>query len=103
MHRALPLSAGLPDQGVVGPAPRGQWRLWRVVLSMLFFPLLYTGLVSFRCRPGCGARWGLGPDLLQLCPSGNLHCHRSQDGGIHAGEGENCRRQYPQGESHQRP
>ncbi|KAJ1071012.1 hypothetical protein K5549_003991 [Capra hircus] len=33
--------------------------LWRVVLCMLFFPLLYTGLVSFRCRPGCGAEGGL--------------------------------------------
>lgn len=31
--------------------------LWRVVLCMLFFPLLCTGLVSFRCllAGGCGA------------------------------------------------
>lgn len=35
--------------------------LWRVILCMLFFPLLCTGLVSFRCLlavglRGCGAQ-----------------------------------------------
>uniref|UniRef100_A0A8C4L125 Transient receptor potential cation channel subfamily M member 2 n=1 Tax=Equus asinus asinus TaxID=83772 RepID=A0A8C4L125_EQUAS len=33
--------------------------LWRVILCMLAFPLLYTDLTSFRCPPGCGAVRGL--------------------------------------------
>lgn len=32
--------------------------LWRVILCMLAFPLLYTDLISFRCPPGCGAAGG---------------------------------------------
>lgn len=39
--------------------------LWRVILCMLAFPLLSTGLISFRCRlaaglQGCGQGLGLG-------------------------------------------
>lgn len=34
--------------------------LWQLALCMLAFPLLYTGLISFRCRPGCSGGRGLG-------------------------------------------
>lgn len=78
--------------------------LWRVVLSMLFFPLLYTGLVSFRCRPGCRATGAWGQTSFPKCPLWGSSLLPPVPGwrGFTLGRGENCRRPVSTGgESHQ--
>lgn len=77
--------------------------LWRVVLCMLFFPLLYTGLVSFRCRPGCGAAGAWGQTSFPKCPLWGSSLLPPVPGwrGFMLGRGENCCRPVSTGgESH---
>ena len=77
--------------------------LWRLVLCMLVFPLLYTGLVSFRCRPGCRATGAWGQTSLPKCPLWVCSLLPLVPGwrGFALGRGENCRHPVSTGgESH---
>ena len=59
--------------------------LWRVILCMLAFPLLSTGLISFRCRLAAGLQ-GCGAAGLQGCGQG-LGLGTFNPKGLHWGQG----------------